>query len=143
MPTNPLAQKMEQTVGAYFEACWKQDANAIAACFASGAAHYFPHRPPLVGGAAIGAFIVEYLGNRGGRYFIDKIISSVEQCAAAVEWTYHRSDRILRGSEFYEFDPESALISEIRGYYAAAPNLDDTQHELIGFDYEGRGYKTV
>jgi SnoaL-like protein len=145
MSTNPLAQKMERMVSAYFEACAKQDANAIAACFAPGGVHYFPHHRPLLDGAAIGAAIVEDLRNRGGQYFIDKILSDVEQRAAAVEWsrTFHQSDRILRGYELYEFDPSSTLIREIRGYYAAAPNPDKARHEIAGFDYEGRGYKIL
>jgi hypothetical protein len=145
MTTIPVAQKMEQMVDAYFQACRKQDANAIGACFAPAAAHYFPHRPPLLGGAAIGAFIVEDLRNRGGEYFIDRIFTNVDQCAAAVEWsrTFHQSDRILRGYEFYEFDPASILIREIRGYYAAAPNPDKARQEIVEFDYAGRGYKTL
>jgi hypothetical protein len=85
MSANPVAQKMAQMVGAYFEACRKLDANAIAACFAPGGVHYFPHRAPLLEGAGIGAAIVEDLRNRGGQYFVDKIFSDVEQCAAAVE----------------------------------------------------------
>ena len=102
MSTNPIAQMMEQMVGAYFEACRKQDASAIAACFAPGGVHYFPHRPPFRGGSAIGTFIVEDLRNRGGEYFIDRIFTNVEQRAAAVEWsrTCHQSDRILRGYSF-------------------------------------------
>ena len=65
-----------------------------------------------------------------------------EQHAAAVEWsrTFHQPDRILRGYEFYEFEPATALIREIRGYYAAAPNADNARNEIIGFDYKGRGY---
>lgn len=107
--------------------------------------HYFPHRPPLLDGAAIGAAIALDLRNRGGQFFIDKIFSDVEQWAAAVEWSriFHQSDRILRGYELYEFDPASKLIREIRGYYAAAPNADKARREIVGFDYEDRGYKTL
>jgi hypothetical protein len=57
--------------------------------------------------------------------------------------TFRQSDRILRGYEFYEFDPASMLIRDIRGYYAAAPHPDQATHEMVGFDYEGRGYKTL
>jgi hypothetical protein len=145
MSTNPVAQKMQQMVRAYFDACGRQDADAIAACFAPGGVHYFPHIPPLLGGAVIGAAIVGDLRARGGQFFIDKIFGDVEQCAAGVEWsrTFHQPDRILRGYEFYEFDPVSFLIREIRGYYAAAPNSASARHEIVGFDYEGRGYKTL
>jgi methyltransferase len=144
MSQNPLALKMEQMVSAYFEACSKHDANAITACFAPGGIHYFPHRPPLLDGA-IGAAIAEDLRTRGGQYFIDRIFSNVEQCTAAVEWsrTFRENDRLLRGYEFYEFDPVSILIREIRGYYAAPPTLDRARHELSGFDYDRRGYKTL
>jgi hypothetical protein len=138
-------QKIQQTVTAYFDACRSHDPRAIAACFAPGGVHYFPHLPPLIEGAAIGATIVGDLRHRGGQYFIDKIFSDVEQCAAAVEWsrTFHQPDRILRGYEFYEFDPASLLIREIRGYYAAAPKSDIARHEMLGFDYPGRGYKSL
>lgn len=142
MPTNSVAQKIEQMVGEYFEACRMQDAQAIAECFAPGAVHYLPHLPPLHGGATIGNAIVNDLRNRGGAYFIDKILTNVEQCAAGVEWSriFQQDDRILRGYEFCEFDPVSILIREIRGYYAAAPHQNIERHELVGFDYAGRGY---
>ena len=143
--TNRIAQRIEQTIGACFEACKAQDANAVSACFASGAVHYLPHLPPLHGGATIGNAIVNDLRNRGGMYSIDKILTDVAQCAAAVEWsrTFQQSDRILRGFESCAFDPASMLIREIRGYYAAAPHQDIARHELVGFDYAGRRYKTL
>jgi SnoaL-like domain len=139
---DPIAQKMKLMVGAYFEACAKLDPHAIAACFTPGAVHYLPHLAPLHGGATIGNALVGDLRGRGGRYFIDRVITNVEQCSAAVEWTrtFHQGDRVLRGLECCEFDPASILIREIRGYYAAAPNPGIARHELLGFDYPGRGY---
>ena len=145
MPTTLVAQKMEHMVRVYFGACERQDTHAIAACFAPGAVHYLPHLSPFPGGEAIGAAIVADLSNRGGQYFIDRIFSDGEQCVAAVEWsrTFHHPDRILRGFEICEFDPASMLIREIRGYYAAAPSPDTARHEIVGFDYPGRGYKSL
>ena len=142
MQKNPIVQRIEQMVVAYFEACKMQDAKAISECFAPGAVHYLPHLAPLHGGTSIGNALVNDLRNRGGRYFIDIILTSVEQCAAGVEWsrTFEQHDRILRGYEFCEFDPASMLIREIRGYYAAAPHQNVARHELLGFDYPGRGY---
>ena len=142
MRTNQAAQRIEQVVAAYFEACRAQDAKAISACFAASAVHYLPHIPPLHGGTAIGDALVNDLRTRGGRYFIDKILTDVEQCAAGVEWsrTFRQDDRILRGFEFCEIDPQSMLIREIRGHYAAPPHQDIARHELVGFDYAGRGY---
>jgi hypothetical protein len=145
MPVNPIGQKMEQVVGAYFEACRLLDVNAIANCFAPGAVHYLPHLAPISGGNGIGNAIVKDLRNRGGQYFIDRILTNVDQCAAGVEWsrTFQQGDRILRGFEFCEFDSVSILIREIRGYYAAAPHPEVAKHELVRFDYSSRGYKIL
>jgi methyltransferase len=145
MRTNPIAQKIEQMVGEYFEACGMLDADAVAKCFAPGAVHYLPHLPPLHGGATIGNAVVSDLRNRGGAYFIDRILINVDLCAAGVEWsrTFQQDDRILRGFEFCEFEPASMLIREIRGYYAAPPHQNIQRHELVGFDYAGRGYKRL
>ena len=141
---NPIAQRIEKTIGAYFEACKAQDANAISACFAPGAVHYLPHLSPLSGGMTIGNAIVNDLRNRGGMYLIDQIFTDDAKCVAAVEWsrTFQQCDRILRGFESCALDRDSMLIREIRGYYAAAPRQDYARHELVGFDYAGRGYKT-
>jgi len=83
--------------------------------------------------------------SRGGEYFIDKMFTNVEHHSAAVEWsrTFNEKDRILREYEFYKFDPDALLIREIRGYYAAPLNAEQARHELVGFDYAGRGYKTL
>jgi methyltransferase len=145
MATNPIAQQMEQMVATYFDACRKLDAKAIAACFTPGAVHYFPHAPPAYGGEEIAELIVQLIRDMGGEYFIDKMFTSVEQHAAAVEWsrTFNEKNRIVRGYEFYEFDPETLLIREIRGYFAAPVNAGQARNELVGFDYTGRGYKTL
>ena len=145
MLTNPIVQRIEQRVAAYFEACKRRDAKAIADCFASDAVHYLPHLPPLHGGATIGNALVNDLQNRGGIYFIDRILANAEQCAAGVEWsrTFQQEDRVLRGFECCQFDPSSILIREIRGYYATAPHPNTARHELLGFDYAGRGYSNA
>jgi len=129
MAMNPVAQKMEQMVSAYFEAC-RPGCERHRSLLRSRWRALLP---------------APALRNRGGQFFIDKIFSDVEQWAAAVEWSriFHQSDRILRGYELYEFDPASKLIREIRGYYAAAPNADKARREIVGFDYEDRGYKTL
>jgi methyltransferase len=144
MSENPVTRKMERMVSAYFDACRKQDPNAIAACFVPDGVHYLPHHSPIVGGGTIAAAIVQDLHGRGGQYFVDKIFTDVEHWVAAVEWsrTFKDPQRILRGYEVYEFDPSLALIREIRGYYAAAPNAETTRHEMLGFDYAGRGYRS-
>jgi methyltransferase len=145
MTTNPIAQKMERMVTSYFDACNELDAKGIAACFAPRAVHYFPHVPPVHGGEGIGELIVRLIRGQGGAYFIDKMFTNIEQHTAAVEWsrTFNEKDRIVRGYEFYEFDPGTSLIREIRGYFAAPFNGGQVRNELVGFDYAGRGYKTL
>ena len=108
MPTNPIVQKIEQMVGAYFEACKMQDAKAISACFVPDAIHYLPHLPPLHGGATIGNALVNDLRNRGGRYFIDKILTNVEQCAAGVpsgRGPFRKTIAFCADMSFAEFVP--------------------------------------
>ena len=39
------AQRIEQTIRTYNQACNDADAEAIAACFCPDAVHYFPHIP--------------------------------------------------------------------------------------------------
>jgi SnoaL-like domain len=145
MAINPIAEKMEQIVAAYFDACNTADTKAIAACFAPGAVHYFPHAAPVSGGDRIGEMVVQTILTKGGKYFIDRMLAIAEQHAAVVEWsrTFDEKDRIVRGLEFYEFDPDTCLIREIRGYFAAPFNTEEARNELIGFDYTGREYKTL
>jgi methyltransferase len=47
---------------------------------------------------------------------------------------------MLRGDEWYLFDPGPGLICEIRAYYAAPQPKDLRRLELEGFDYAARGY---
>ena len=61
---------------------------------------------------------------------------------AVAEWTHYKTSqgKALRGDEWYEFDPASGLISEIRAYYASPQAADLDRLELADFDYAGRGY---
>jgi hypothetical protein len=47
-----------------------------------------------------------------------------------------------RGAEWYEFDPGTGLITEIRAYLASPPAAGATRLELEGFPYAERGYTT-
>ena len=49
----------------------------------------------------------------------------------------------LRGAEWYEFDEQTGLISELRAYYASPQDKGLERLELGGMDYEGRGYSTA
>jgi hypothetical protein len=49
---------------------------------------------------------------------------------------------VVRGLEWFVFDPQTFLIQEVRTYFAASVNPDVKRHELRDFDYAGRGYPT-
>jgi methyltransferase len=59
-----------------------------------------------------------------------------------IEWSHFktREGTVLRGDEWYLFDPETGLIAEIRAYYASPQDRSLRRLELDGFDYAGRGY---
>ena len=69
-------------------------------------------------------------------------MSQPETGEAVVEWTHWRTkdSSYLRGDEWYVFDNDPGLITEIRAYFAAEwdPNLKKS--ETPEFDYAGRGY---
>ena len=54
--------------------------------------------------------------------------------------TYVTERGMLRGAEWYDFDPHSGRIAEIRAYYAAPADKAVRINELVDFDYAGRGY---
>ena len=65
-----------------------------------------------------------------------------EMNTAVAEWSHYKTKQgtVLRGDEWYEFDDESGLISEIRAYYASPQVADLQRLELADFDSAGRGY---
>jgi methyltransferase len=139
------AKRMEQAIRDYFDACNSGDAAAVAACFAPGAVHYFPpdmYDGPFRGGETIGAKWAWAVANLGSHWTVDEIICDPDSGRAVIEWTHEKRKTgvLLRGDEWYRFDPETGLIAEIRAYYASpqAPGLD--RLELAGYPYAERGY---
>jgi hypothetical protein len=121
---------MEEVIRGYFDACNTGDADAVATFFAPGAVHYFPpdmYDGPFRGGETIGAkwsWAVRTLGSRW------------------TEWTHEKTKAgvVLRGDEWYHFDPGSGLIAEIRAYYASPQATGLDRLELAGYPYAERGY---
>ena len=63
---------------------------------------------------------------------------------AALERTrFDRQGRILRGMDWFVFEPETFRIQEVRPYNAAPVQTDMARQELLDFDYVGRGYPTM
>lgn len=143
--TDLTDEEMEQTMRDYFAACNAGNADKIASYFVEDGVHYFPpgmYRGPFVGGATIGERWAEAVEELGSIWTVDQIMTDPENERAVMEWTHFKTEdgTVLRGDEWYEFDPETGLIEEIRAYYAAPQSPELDRHELGGFDYERRGY---
>jgi methyltransferase len=136
---------MESLIRRYFDGCNAADEQVIRDCFVPDAVHYFP--PGMYGGAFRGARAIAErwaaaVRTLGSIWTIEQVVTDPENGRAVIEWTHYKTfaGTILRGDEWYVFDRATALISEIRAYYASpqAPELD--RLELAMFDYSGRGY---
>lgn len=76
----------------------------------------------------------------GSRWSIDQVICDAGSNRAVTEWTVRRAGALARGAEWYEFDPGTGLITEIRAYLAAPLAAGASRLELEGFPYAERGY---
>lgn len=137
--------KMEQAIRDYFDACNSGDPEHVAACFAPDAVHYFPpgmYEGPFVGAGTIGRKWAEAVKNLGSVWTVDSFVGDPYTGVAVIEWTHFKTatGTVLRGDEWYRFDRETGLISEIRAYYASPQSDHLGRLELGGFDYRGRGY---
>jgi methyltransferase len=145
MPAEPLrAQRIEQVIRAYIKACNEADAARIAACFHPDAVHYFPHFAKWSGASTIGGNFASRARERGLYWTIDQVIVDGSRSSAALEWTqFDRQGRILRGVDWFVFEPETLHIQEIRPYTAARLDFEVDRQELREFDYAERGYPTA
>jgi methyltransferase len=136
------AVRMEEAIHGYIAACNTGDAEAIAAFFAPGAVHLFPAGlwrpcPRRTGDRQTFARLVQASASR---WSIDQILCDPGGNRAVAEWTVRRTGLLLRDDEWYESDPATGLITEIRGYLASPPASGASRLELQGFPYADRGY---
>jgi hypothetical protein len=112
---------MEHVIRAYIQACNDADANAIAACFGPDAVRYSPAGPKWVGAAIIGHHFVTRLREQGHCWTVDQLLIDVDRCAAALEWTRFggQHTQIVRGVDWFVFEPQTWRIQEVRPYTAA------------------------
>lgn len=135
-------QRIEQVIRRYIQACNDADAKEIADCFCADAVYYFPHIPKWSGAVAIAENFTKRAQERGQCWTVDQVIVDVDRCAAALEWTRFDLDgRVVRGVDWFVFEPQTINIREVRPY-AAAFRTDLARQELQDFDYAGRGYPT-
>jgi hypothetical protein len=137
-----LAERIEQVIRTYIDACNLGDSNAVSSCFGPGAVHYFPHIPKWSGAITIGTNFAKAVQERGSYWTVDELLVDIDRCAAALEWTRfdRQGSRVVRGVDWFIFEPQSLRISEVRPYTAAPLHPDISHQELLDFDYAGRGY---
>jgi uncharacterized protein (DUF1330 family) len=137
--------RMENLIRRYFEACNAADVEAIAACFVPDAVHYFPpgmYDGPFRGAQTIAERWKAAVETFGSRWSVDRLLCDPATHQAVIEWTHFKTKQgtVLRGDEWYRFDPSSGLIQEIRAYYASPQDPGLERLELEGFDYASAGY---
>lgn len=137
--------RMRAMITRYFDACNAGDVEAIAGCFTADATHYFP--ASMYGGAWVGARVIaerwaQFVATGGSAWTVDRVVCEPESDQAVIEWTHYKTadGTVLRGDEWYVFDPGTGLIAEIRAYYASPQDPSLARLELQDFDYAGRGY---
>jgi len=141
-----LADRMDRRIRDYFDACNSGEAAAIAAHFTPDAVHYFPpgmYGGPFRGATAIGERWAWAVATFGSNWSVDEVICDPDTHRAVIEWTHAKPDAgvVLRGDEWYQFDPDTGLITEIRAYYASPQASGMDRLELEGFPYSERGYR--
>jgi methyltransferase len=143
------ARRMEQLVRVYIRACNDADAAAIAACFAPDAVHYVPvndrGHPSSRGPAGIGDAFAGLVKATGRNWTVDQLLTDVAQHVTIMEWTSfpRERDRIVRGVDWFEFDPETLLFRSVRSFTARLSDPEAVRTEQQDFDYAGRGYPTL
>ena len=134
------AQRIEKVIRTYIQACNDADTKGIASCFCPDAVHYFPHIPKWSGAGAIAENFTKRVQEQGQCWTVDQVLVDVDRCAAALEWTrFDRDGRVVRGVDWFVFEPKTISIREVRPY-AAAFRTDIVRQELQDFEYAGRGY---
>lgn len=139
------ADAMERRIREYFDACNEANFDKIQSHFVRDAVHYFPpgmYGGPFVGAEAIAQRWLDAVRDLGSMWTIDQMIIDAPGGRAVIEWSHFKTAKktLLRGDEWYVFDQETALITEIRAYYAAPQDPSRSVSELEGFDYRARGY---
>ena len=139
------AQRMEHVIRTYIQACNDADAEAIAAAFCPDAVHYFPSSFKWAGAATIGSHFAQRVREQGHYWTVDHLLMDVDRCAAALEWTRftRQQAQIVRGVDWFIFEPQTWRIQEVRPYTAAPVQPDMARQEFLDFDYVGRGYPTT
>jgi len=143
MARSSLALRMEEVIRAFIHSSSRANVKAIAECLSPEAVHYFPSGfgPKWTGASIIASNIANLVHERGLCWTADRVLIDADRCAGALEWTsfIRERDSIVRGVDWFVFDPQNFRIQEVRTYRAAI-HPEKTRQELEDFDYAGRGY---
>ena len=120
------AQRMEHVIRTYIQACNDADTEAIAASFYPEAVHYSPSGLQWSGAATIASNFAKIIREQGYSWTVGQLLIDVDRCAATLEWTrFNRQDaRIVRGVDWFVFEPQTLGIQEVRVYTAASVHPD-------------------
>ncbi|MFK0106704.1 nuclear transport factor 2 family protein [Streptomyces sp. NPDC091217] len=136
--------RMEEAIRTYFDGCNEADVPKMASQFTPDAVHYFPPGldGPWVGDKTIAENWRRLVLTIGSAWSIERLVVEPESLQAVIEWTHWKTrlGGYLRGDEWYRFDPETGLITEIRAFYASASDGRD-EVTMQGYDYEAHGYR--
>jgi len=111
-----LAQRMEQIVRVYIQACNDGDAGAIAACFSPDAIHHMPVNDRGLeswrGASEIAARFEALVKASDRSWTVDQLISDADRHVAILEWTSltRERDRLVRGVDWFDFEPKTLRI---------------------------------
>ncbi len=146
--TEGASARMERLIRTYFAGCNEANFEKMTSCMTPDAVHYFPpdmYDGPWHGGDTIARGWQAAVEALGSYWVIDRLVTDAERGEAVIEWSHYKTKLgvALRGAEWYEFDDETGLISELRAYYASPQDKDLQRLELGGMDYQGRGYSTA
>ena len=100
---------------------------------------------PFVGAQTIAERWVAAVENFGSMWTVDQLLTDPASGRAVMEWTHFKTFQgtVLRGDEWYDFDPRQRPDhARSAPYYASPQDKELERLELGGFDYEARGYAT-
>ncbi|EHA14696.1 nuclear transport factor 2 family protein [Halomonas sp. HAL1] len=140
-----IAKQREAIIRKYFDGCNEANVEKMMQCFTKDAVHYFPPGLPDIpwrSARTIAEKWVWCVENFGSSWTIENVLVGSDGLEAVIEWTHWKTKlgEALRGDEWYRFDADTGLITEIRAYYASRADKERPMNELEGFDYAGRGY---
>ncbi len=133
------------TINRYYQGCNTADFDLMCSTFTPDVVHYFVDHSAVEGAAALANYWVKVGPRTGANWTCDHAV--VQEPEAVIEWSMQWTPaatgkpELLRGSEWYLF--EDGLIKEIRSYHNNFYLQDPANRELHGFDYAGRGYRTL